>query len=778
MQLCGFILTKQQYDYRGKLRLCYWLKTSDGNVKVIVDDEQAVFFVEETIAAVLAQRLNDDAISFSSNTLQLKTFTQKNIVGFYFYSLRDYYSARDVARESHIKLYEDDIRHCERFLMERFIRGGCWVTGDIRQQKNYIEVTNARMTTAEYLPDLTMLSVDLECNRQGVLFSIGFYEPKFKHVVMIGEGEDTREITWVKDELSLLKAFCDIVANRDPDIFIGWNVIEFDFKLLARRADALNVKLNLGRDGTYLTAKDSKIGAVSIPGRIVVDGIDTLKNASYHFSSFSLAAVSNELLGERKLIESDNRLEQIEQQFLHDKKALAKYNLKDCELVWKIFEQEKLLPFLIARTQMTGLDLDRLGGSVAAFVNLYLPRLHRAGYIAPNLGDAPVDFSSPGGYVMESNPGLYKNVLVLDFKSLYPSIIRTFKIDPLGLVAGLADTNDAIDGFNGAKFHRKKHFLPTLIESLWQQRDLAKIHDNRMLSYAIKIIMNSFYGVLGSSGCRFYDPRLSSSITMRGHEIMQRTKCLIEEKGYAVIYGDTDSTFVALDESLDASQCEAIAEVLRDDINEFWQNELKQKFCLTSYLEIEFETYFSQFFMPTIRGLEKGSKKRYVGKDKRGELTYKGVETVRSDWTELAQQFQKQLFERLFQGVPLDTYVTEVVNNLYGGQYDERLVYRKRLGQALSEYTKNIPPHVRAAREAQLHNPELSFKRGDWVEYIVTSHGPELAQHNGCSALANAYRRFDYDHYCDKQLAPIADMLLPLFGTNFKHVVNAQGSLF
>ncbi|MCR3961300.1 DNA polymerase II, partial [Aeromonas veronii] len=96
----------------------------------------------------------------------------------------------------------------------------------------------------------------------------------------------------------------------------------------------------------------------------------------------------------------------------------------------------------------------------------------------------------------------------------------TFCIDPMGLIEGLQHPDHAIAGFRGALFSRERHFLPDLIATLWAARDRAKAASNKALSQAIKIIMNSFYGVLGSGGCRFYDPRLASSITLRGHGIM------------------------------------------------------------------------------------------------------------------------------------------------------------------------------------------------------------------------------------------------------------------
>jgi hypothetical protein len=149
---------------------------------------------------------------------------------------------------------------------------------------------------------------------------------------------------------------------------------------------------------------------------------------------------------------------------------------------------------------------------------------------------------------MDSRSGLYDSVLVLDYKSLYPSIIRTFLIDPVGLVQGLASRADGatVPGFRGGRFSRTKHCLPGIVTRVWAGREAAKREKNAPLSQALKIIMNAFYGVLGTPACRFFDPRLASSITMRGHQIMHRTRELIEEQGYQVIYGDTDSTFVWL----------------------------------------------------------------------------------------------------------------------------------------------------------------------------------------------------------------------------------------
>lgn len=335
--------------------------------------------------------------------------------------------------------------------------------------------------------------------------------------------------------------------------------MNFDTWYLQRIADDSNKRLTLGRDGRQAHWRDlddeGQRKAVQMPGRVVLDGIELLRAAFYRFESFSLENVSRELLGEGKLLHGNDRGGEISELFLHDKTALAEYNLKDCELVTDIFSKTALMDFAVARSHMTGLNIDRMGGSVASFDNLYLPRLHRSGYVAPT---ASIDHTaSPGGFVLDSIPGMYDHVLVLDFKSLYPSIIRTFFIDPLGLALGIKrDSADELEdtqtvpGYLEARYAREGHILPELIQQLWQKRDEAKKSGDSPLSQAIKIIMNSFYGVLGTPGCRFFDARLASSITRRGHDILGRSRDYIEQAGQTVIYGDTDSVFVWIDRKL------------------------------------------------------------------------------------------------------------------------------------------------------------------------------------------------------------------------------------
>lgn len=775
----GFILSKHQTERRGQTYLEFWLAGDKGCRKVVTPAQEFVFFVIQTQSKHCEDILTKANLAFRTQSITLKTYDQTPVAAFYFTTSRAFFEAKEQLKQKGITLLEDDIRLADRFLMERFTYASAVVSGT---QQSDGAITGAKVKSGHYKPNLSVLSLDIECSEKGELYSIGLAAKNYECVIMIGDAQDGAPdwIIWVKDELSLLRQFIVTFNEFDPDIIIGWSVISFDFRLLIRRAEKYKLALTISRDNsscTWREGKGSQQGFLNLAGRVVLDGIDSLKSATYQFDSFSLESVSQELLGKGKKVDDvSNRMAHINHDFRHNKVKLAEYNLQDCVLVLEIFEHTNLLDFLILRSQLTGLDLDRAGGSVAAFTNLYLPKLHRAGYVAPNLPKGG-GLASPGGYVMNSLPGLYKNVLVLDFKSLYPSIIRTFKIDPLGLIEGLLTPKNAIPGFKGAYFDREKHFLPDIITQLWKQRDEAKKVQDAARSQAIKILMNSFYGVLGSGGCRFYDTRLASSITMRGHEIMQTTARWIEEQGHKVIYGDTDSTFVWIGDDQSPIQAQEIGEDLANLVNRRWREKLQQDFNLDCYLELEFETHFTQFLMPTIRGSDTGSKKRYAGlkHTKSGEkLVFKGLETVRSDWTKLAKNFQTTLYQMVFDGLDVNTYIQDIIDKTRNGLLDDQLTYRKRLRQPLSKYVKNIPPHVKAARIADEHNAalgkQLQYQRKGWIKYVITVNGPE--------PLDYVDSQIDYEHYVEKQIRPIAEGILPFINVDFEQITSAQLGLF
>ena len=781
----GFLLTRHWRDTPAGSEITLWLATDAGPQMVVLPPQESVAFIPAEQQAA-ATRLLAGERDWRFAPLELKDFRQRPVVGLYCRQQRQLQKLDKLLRENGITLYETDVRPPERFLMERFITAPVWFSG----QPSRDRLTQTRLKPhPSYRPPLKWVSLDIETTRHGELYCIGLEGCGQRDVYMLGpENGDASHLDfnleYVASRPLLLEKLNAWFARHDPDVLIGWNVVQFDLRVLQKHAERYGIPLNLGRG--YSPALEWRehgfkpgVFFAQASGRLIIDGIEALKSAFWNFESFSLEAVSRELLGEGKAINNPwQRMEEIDQRFAEDKPALAHYNLKDCELVTRIFQHTELMPFLLERASVNGLAVDRHGGSVAAFSHLYLPRMHRAGFVAPNLGDVAPE-ASPGGYVMDSQPGLYDSVLVLDYKSLYPSIIRTFLIDPVGLVEGMAQPDDAhsVAGYRGARFSRSNHCLPAIVNQIWQGREEAKKQGNKPLSQALKIIMNAFYGVLGTSACRFFDPRLASSITMRGHDIMRQTRELIEAEGFDVIYGDTDSTFVWLKSAHDEARAAEIGRRLVDTVNQWWQQHLRAEFNVESALELEYETHFSRFLMPTIRGAEQGSKKRYAGLIRSGDkprMVFKGLETVRTDWTPLAQKFQQELYLRIFTGQPYQDYIRETVRQLLDGELDDQLTYSKRLRRPLGEYQRNVPPHVRAARIADEQNQKLGrpllYQKGGKIRYVMATSGPE--------PLEARITPLDYDHYLTRQLQPVAEGILPFMQDDFATLVTGQLGLF
>jgi DNA polymerase-2 len=181
--------------------------------------------------------------------------------------------------------------------------------------------------------------------------------------------------------------------------------------------------------------------------------------------------------------------------------------------------------------------------------------------------------------------------------------------------------------------------------------------------------------------------------------------------------------------------------------------------------------------MPTMRGSDTGSKKRYAGLTGNSDaekLIFKGLETVRTDWSELAKQFQQALYKQIFHDQNPAALIRQTVDATLNGERDHQLIYRKRLRRPLRQYIKNVPPHVRAARLADLENTRLGkplrYQNKGTIAYVMTVTGPEPVEYHGSPP--------DYQHYIDKQLKPVADAILPFVGLNFDELISVQLSLF
>ena len=730
-------------------------------VEIMINRFKPVFFIERE------KRIDFLKNNFYRKKTSLKNFNKKDVDAVYFNKQMELKQSDAHIRAKGINTYEADLDPVKRFLMESNINVQAEVEGKSTAKNNLLRFVNPQIKPCTIEPDFKIISIDIETSSENSIFSIAahfkYNAEEIKKVFMIGEPKKTKEdyIEFISSEKEVLNRFVEWFNQVDPDIIIGWNVIGFDLMFIERRANQLGVALKLARGNNNAVIGTRKSGGyfADIPGRIVFDGPVILRSSFYSFEDYKLETVAQEILGKGKLLAFDSKIEEINELFENDKNKLAEYNLEDAVLVSEIFEKTGIINQAIKRAQISGMFLNELGMMTRAFDHFYLPKLHQAGFAAPNIKDIKETSHSAGGYVIDPVPGIYENVILLDFKSLYPSIIRTFKIDPLSRL--LSDVNP-VKTPGGYQFSRTENFLPEFIAQLLEQRNIAIKAGDKYLSQAIKILMNSFYGVMGAYNCRFYHPVLPSAITNTGQWLLLQSKSMLNERGYKVIYGDTDSLFVLIkhDEEI---QPEFTGDKISNMLNDYWIHRIKEEFELESYLNLEFEKFYRKFIITPARGGETGAKKRYAGlvrENGKEKVEFVGMEFVRSDWTKLAKEFQTELYRRIFYCQDIKEWIQEIVKKVYDGVFDDKLIYRKRLRKNPEDYV-NLPPQVRAAK--------MINKEKGTIEYFITKQGPvpiELSPHD-----------IDYDHYIEKQLKPIADSVLILLGESFYSIVNKSSQL-
>ncbi len=580
-------------------------------------------------------------------------------------------------------------------------------------------------------------------------------------------------------ESDLLRTFAARVASLDPDVLTGWNVIDFDLRVLDAIARRLGVRLQLGRSDEHLRLRLEQSVRLSsradVVGRVVLDGIDLLRGAFVKLEDFTLETAARTILGEGKLIAGRDRADEIDRLYHEDLPRFLDYSMTDSRLVTGILKATGVVDLAVRRSLLTGMPPDRVGASIASFDFLYLHELRKRGFVAPSVGAVEALEETMGGAVLEPVTGFHENVLLFDFRSLYPSLIRTYNIDPLGLIrdgaeekgepqpGGAARPGAPIVAPNGARFRREPGILPGLLDRLFGERAAAQARGDAVASQAIKILMNSCYGVLATPACRFYSAAVANAITGFGQATLMQTKARAEELGYDVIYGDTDSLFVAAGTEV-AAEARARGERLRETLNRELAEEIREAYGLRSHLELEFQRLFKRLFLPSVRHGTAGARKRYAGLVEEGgreTVHFVGMEIVRRDWTDLSKIFQRGLFERVFRDEEVGPYICGFIEELREGKHDAHLVYRKALRKRISEYTATTPPHVKAARL-------MGGRVGRIIDYVMTTAGPEPATlHRGS---------FDYDHYVEKQIRPVAETVLSHLGLDFDQLLGKPGA--
>lgn len=749
-------------------------KCLDIELYYVDENRNVIFEKKETPYKIITRKKDFEKLKISGKNINIakeKVYNKKKeeccIIEIRSKELYDYVLSELKSYE--METYETDLIEEHRYIIDNKITVG----DDNIKNKNpfrtaYIDIESIGIKDKTRIISISAYSPDKE-KFAFVYLNKEKLSPK-KQKEIINKQFKSFKLIVLENEKELLERFKYDILKLEPQIILGWNVIDFDFNVIKQRMDVHSIVFNFSNydDECKLRIVKDFFRDSTMAGRgiLVFDIIQLLKSNFISFEDYKLNTVAKEVLGEEKVdindedeeIDSNDKLNLIEKQFMSNPSKLAEYNFKDSYLSWQICDKLKLIELMTKRSTITNTPLLKVKSPISALDIMYLKELHEIEYVAPSNFNYTASSPIEGAFVIEPEKGFYDDIFVLDFKSLYPSIIMTFNVDPYTI-----SKSGQIIAPNGAKFDKERGILPRLIEKLYKERDIAKKDKDKIKSFALKTTMNSFYGAVASPKSRFYNKDVGEAITSFGRDIIQRAKRFMEENGHKAVYGDTDSIFVKLsckfknyDDKLQKGK------QIEKELNDFFDKWVKNDFGQKSFLNIELEKIYSKFFI--------ASKKRYVGYDVMSKnLQFVGMEAVRGDWTELAKSFQVNLVNLIFSNKSkeeIEKYIKEYISKLKDGEFDELLVYTKKITKPLNQYTKTTPPHVKAARE-------LKKFSGRVVKYVQTKEGPKHI------SLLSLPANYDYEHYIEKQLKGVSDDLLENIDVDFDKVINEkkEGSL-
>ncbi len=673
-----------------------------------------------------------------------------------------------------IEEYEYTISPYRRFLLDEKIDGSCWVEveGEPLQTRLKVDfaIAGKKIKAVEKLklPPLKLLSFDIETyEQQGRknIIMLSLWGKDFKKVLTYQKEDFQPWVEVVNDEKQLLEKFVEIINQYDPDILVSFNGDSFDFPVIQERASQKKVKLTLSRDREEMKfTRRARISSARIKGRIHIDLFNFINNIlspNLQTEVLSLDAVSGELLGDKK-IEMDYQELLEAWQKKKDLCKLTEYCLKDSELTFKL--AHLLLPQILEMSKTVGqlpFDISRM--TYGQLAEWYLTR--KAVEMQKIIPNQPKwedikkrkTFTYAGGFVKEPLAGLHENIAVLDFRSLYPSIIATFNISPETLNCSCGRENSyQVPGTDYWFCKKEKGFVSSTVEELIQKRAELKqrmkktekdslehkILDTRQLS--LKIVANAIYGMFAFAGAKWYCRECAESCAAFGRFFIKQTIQEAEKEGLTVVYADTDSCFI---------KNPFPDKELSKEVDKFL-NHINSK--LPGILELELQgTYKRGIFIP--RETAPGTaKKRYALIDKNDNLLIRGLETVRRDWCNLAKQLQRKVLTYILKDKKVDEAIQYVRNTIEKLRKKEiplkDLTIYEQLTKPLSTY-KQIGPHVAAAQKMLRRGKKVS--EGMLVMFAITSGKGSISE-RAEPVEDITIQDIDENYYVENQIVPAA----------------------
>jgi replicative DNA polymerase I (EC 2.7.7.7) len=681
--------------------------------------------------------------------------------------VREYRS--DVAKIPGVRVVvEADIRFSMRYLIDHDISPCTWHRFKVIEKQKLGEYrVDEELEIVEVLerddsrilpPKLRTLSFDIEVyNPHGV--PKPDRDPIIIISIMNSEGEIIQLQAQDKDDRKLLRDFVDYMNKYDPDIVVGYNSNNFDWPYLVERSRKLGIKLDVSRRKGVEPSK-SVYGHVSIPGRLHVDLYDFAEEIA-EIKVKSLDEVA-EYFGVMKKSERTNVPWYDIYKYWDDERLrpiLLRYAKDDVISTHGI--AEKILPFAMQLSSITGLPLDQVGSASVGFrLEWFLLRVARArGELVPNRVEKEYE-SYRGAIVLEPKRGVHEGVAVLDFSAMYPSIMMKYNIGPDTLIVG----EECLDCFEAPETNymfRKdrdsflKVALITLVSARRQVRDLLKKYSPDTAEYrildarqrALKVLANACYGYMAWTGARWYCKECAEAVADFGRETIKKAISLAKSLGLEVIYGDTDSLFVKYSKEAVEKLIDAVEKELG--------------------LEIKVDKIYQKVFFTE-------AKKRYIGLTVDGRIDVVGFEAVRGDWAEIAKEMQERVAEIVLKTADYRKAVEFVKNEIEkirklvaSNAIDiNKFVIWKTIAKPLNEYEVEAP-HVTAAKH--LIKLGYSIEVGDKIGYVIIKGGGKISE-RARPYIAVDPKDLDIDYYVEHQIIPATLRILEYFGVSEKQL--------
>ena len=541
-----------------------------------------------------------------------------------------------------------------------------------------------------------------------IIVSVSFNDGKTL-VLIAKDGPSTNGLLYCGSEKQLLETFQDLFLDYNPDVVMTFNGHSFDFPYIEKRLEVLKIDNKFGRDGSPFVIREfGSVKEANITGRACIDLLDSIKS-NYSLSSYSLSNVSKELLKRQKL---DVKASEMRNIWLgNDTKKLnefLEYAGRDADLLQDIASQLKLLDRYINLSKECGLLLHEVinGGQSRRIESMLLKEFYKEGRLWPLNTKKTKTELVEGATVFEPERGLHDNLIVMDYKSLYPSAIRAYNICWSSIINEEIPPVNSIIAPNNVQYTQHNIYegiMPRILTKLYNKRvelktamkkatteDEKQFYDNQQ--YAVKILLNSCYGYTGSVTSRLYDARLANSVTSVGRMAIALTKKTAESLVKCkVVGGDTDSVFIKLFGVNDPDTGKKMATIIHDEM-------LKK---LPPPMEIDFECYVKRAIL--------FEKKRYAmltceqSKDGwKDKYKYRGIEVRRRDWVKLVGETMDKIFHLILHDGDVQSawqHSNQVLNDVLllkdirtNTELADKLILSRKIGN-LASY-KNVQPHV------------------------------------------------------------------------------------